>query len=244
MYKFLSAFFGFVISLILSGSILYSITSYTEQPKEKQKTEKVQKAKNLNQKNADLDKERQKNKLADAKFNQCLDEIKNSNTYDPAKRCECLRLYGPSVAESCIKDLAKPKNPETSQFNTFYKSFTSSTFYQVLFGYTLVTLIIIGIILAQTITFAYYLSYLTGNVISSFEKWASWCVEAPPVLGIVGTLFAMIIFFAEKANQPDIWDLFFAKFVIAAATTILGGISNVINHWLWSGSLFREASVT
>jgi len=59
----------------------------------------------------------------------------------------------------------------------------------------------------------------------------AWLIDAPPILGICGTLFALIVFLAQ-INQGEALQLFLPAFSTAAITTLAGGLGAVVNQLL------------
>lgn len=69
---------------------------------------------------------------------------------------------------------------------------------------------------------------------------ADWAINAPPILGVVGTIIAFSGFISASGGSAITGDAFGKAFFDAAATTVVGGLIYVINLLLYasfSGSL-------
>lgn len=69
---------------------------------------------------------------------------------------------------------------------------------------------------------------------------ADWAINAPPILGVVGTIIAFSGFISASGTSAITGDAFGKAFFDAAATTVVGGLIYVINLFLYaafSGSL-------
>lgn len=100
------------------------------------------------------------------------------------------------------------------------------------FSITGSTIIVVSLILFQ---FMGVFDALRSTFSSSllFDRFHAWCVDAPPILGICGTLIALISYLAS-IDGGDALDGFLGAFATAATTTLLGGITAVINQGLLS----------
>lgn len=68
---------------------------------------------------------------------------------------------------------------------------------------------------------------------SIFTNYYGWLVDTPPVLGICGTLFALMSFLSS-ATSGVTSEQFLSAFSIAALTTLAGGLTSICNHFLLS----------
>jgi hypothetical protein len=71
--------------------------------------------------------------------------------------------------------------------------------------------------------------YILINNSSLKDKLNIFNLNAPPILGVVGTIYAFSIFLSYDANQAEMVLLFKQNFNQAALTTILGGMTYVLN---------------
>ena len=62
---------------------------------------------------------------------------------------------------------------------------------------------------------------------------SEWAVNAPPMLGVLGTVIAFSIFIIQSSDE-NITGLFKSSFFDAATTTVLGGSVYVINLYIHS----------
>lgn len=78
----------------------------------------------------------------------------------------------------------------------------------------------------------YILKHPKEKVDKFFFYVSEWGTNAPPVLGVIGTIFAFGVLVSEMNNTSNLSDLFKSNFQDAALTTIIGGITYVINLFL------------
>lgn len=74
-----------------------------------------------------------------------------------------------------------------------------------------------------------------------------WAINAPPILGVVGTIIAFSGFISASGGSAITGDAFGKAFFDAAATTVVGGLIYVINLLLYatfSGSLAAAEDAT
>jgi len=80
-------------------------------------------------------------------------------------------------------------------------------------------------------------SFLFRGESSNLSHFSEWVINAPPMLGVLGTVIAFSIM---VSSGGDISELFQSTFYDAAKTTVLGGSVYVINLFLSSVSNMIE----
>ena len=63
----------------------------------------------------------------------------------------------------------------------------------------------------------------------TLASFADWAINAPPILGVVGTVIAFSGFISASAGSVISGEMFSKAFFDAAATTVVGGLIYVIN---------------
>lgn len=132
-------------------------------------------------------------------------------------------------------DTAHNKKTKVNIFTSlFYRQIVSflDFSYSLLFATVFSAVVFILIYIASLVCFISFLQP-AGALKKNLLHFSNWTIDAPPMLGIIGTLFAMTSYFSSRAQEEGLsFDGFFDNFILAAATTIVGGIVSVINHFL------------
>lgn len=75
--------------------------------------------------------------------------------------------------------------------------------------------------------------FFTEKTLDSIFLYASeWAINAPPVLGVVGTIFSFGIVVSNLSDPSSLGTVFKENFANAALTTIIGGSVYVLNLFL------------
>jgi hypothetical protein len=92
----------------------------------------------------------------------------------------------------------------------------------------IVASLLLGVILMQALAL-FELARATVRSRLVFSQFHSWAVDAPPILGICGTLVALIGYLSA-VEASDNLSGFLAAFSTAASTTLVGAVTSVINQ--------------
>lgn len=98
--------------------------------------------------------------------------------------------------------------------------------------------ILLCIAFTQSVTFFDCFRVYRGHK-RLFGVYDAWLVDAPPLLGICGTLFALISFLGGVSTNSGI-DNFLSAFSVAALTTLAGGFASVLNQFFLSSLVRRD----
>jgi len=92
------------------------------------------------------------------------------------------------------------------------------------------TFLIQSMLLALSNYYKELVEYFTEKKVDNLFIYTSeWTINAPPVLGVVGTIFSFGIVVSNMSDMSGLTTLFKENFADAALTTILGGIVYVLN---------------
>ncbi len=134
---------------------------------------------------------------------------------------------------TCVEAGKEAANEGQSWFSDLDKRVTRDAF--------IIRLLIFGIVCATSISIFYLLISFIWPLSVGSVRLASWCIEATPMLGIAGTLYGIMLYFAGVGEAPD-YDQFLSHFAVSASMTILGAFANVVNQFVWTVSLGRKAT--
>jgi len=95
---------------------------------------------------------------------------------------------------------------------------------------TMITFLLQAILLALSNYYEFLTKYISEKKLDNLFLYSSeWAVNAPPVLGVVGTIFSFGMVVSNMADMSSLSTVFKENFSNAALTTILGGSMYVLN---------------
>ena len=111
-----------------------------------------------------------------------------------------------------------------------YISKENSQVLPMIYLFIMATFLIQSVLLALSNYYKELVAYSTEKTIDNLFIYISeWTINAPPVLGVVGTIFSFGIVVSNMSDMSGLTTLFKENFADAALTTILGGIVYVLN---------------
>ena len=95
---------------------------------------------------------------------------------------------------------------------------------------TMITFLLQAVLLALSNYYELLTKYISEKKLDNLFLYSSeWAVNAPPVLGVVGTIFSFGMVVSNMADMSSLSTVFKENFSNAALTTILGGSMYVLN---------------
>ena len=111
-----------------------------------------------------------------------------------------------------------------------YISKEKSQVLPIIYLFIMATFLVQSMLLALSNYYKELVDYSTEKTIDNLFIYISeWTINSPPVLGVVGTIFAFGIVVSNMSDMSGLTTLFKENFADAALTTILGGIVYVLN---------------
>lgn len=111
-----------------------------------------------------------------------------------------------------------------------YISKEKSQVLPIIYLFIMATFLVQSMLLALSNYYKELVEYYTEKKVDNLFIYTSeWTINAPPVLGVVGTIFAFGIVVSNMSDMSGLTTLFKENFADAALTTILGGIVYVLN---------------
>lgn len=111
-----------------------------------------------------------------------------------------------------------------------YISKENSQVLPMIYLFIMATFLIQSILLALSNYYKELVDYFSEKTVDNLFIYISeWTINAPPVLGVVGTIFSFGIVVSNMSDMSGLTTLFKENFADAALTTILGGIVYVLN---------------
>lgn len=103
----------------------------------------------------------------------------------------------------------------------------------LLYLLTMLTFLLQTILLAWSNYYGLLLNFFNEKKLDSIFLYSSeWAINAPPVLGVVGTIFAFGMVVGNLSDMSSLSTVFKENFANAALTTIIGGSVYVLNLFL------------
>lgn len=229
MSHFLNHFFKFCLSLIVSSFVFFiclaSIWAVISPPPP------VVKPLDSEVEVVELPDPDQAEEQSIKDASQCIDRLIQEQKTNFAD-CVDNQNSAAVLEQTTIVDPLPVEIAEVEHGKIDFISFT----YELVFRSIFSTLIFVGIFVASLVAVWSVLCPI-GSLKIYLGGFTAWSIDAPPVLGIVGTLFAMISYFASLTASDGLqFDGFFDSFVFAAASTIVGGLISVFNQFITSFS--------
>lgn len=125
----------------------------------------------------------------------------------------------PGQLSACISDLT----PETSKITDFFKASLERGAVSNLILYLIWFCINTQILIALNLS----LGSRNSAHYNRYFSLSEWCTNSPPMLGVLGTIFSFALMVSNTQGSPV--EAFRENFMVAAATTILGGAVYVFN---------------
>jgi len=128
-------------------------------------------------------------------------------------------------------DLSKTAKNLSQQFVFFdYLLKNNNVVIPLIYILTMITFLLQAVLLALSNYYEILIQYISEKKLDNLFLYSSeWAVNAPPVLGVVGTIFSFGMVVSNMADMSSLSTVFKENFSNAALTTILGGSMYVLN---------------
>ena len=116
-------------------------------------------------------------------------------------------------------------------FDYIFKN--NNTVIPLLYLLSMLTFLVQVILLSWSSHYSFLLNFFKEKKLDSIFLYSSeWAVNAPPVLGVIGTIFAFGMVVSNLADMSSLGMVFKENFANAALTTIIGGSVYVLNLFI------------
>ena len=109
----------------------------------------------------------------------------------------------------------------------------NNTVIPFLYLLTMLTFLVQMILLSWSNHYSFLLNFFKEKKLDSIFLYSSeWAINAPPVLGVIGTIFAFGMVVSNLSDLSSLSTVFKENFANAALTTIIGGSIYVLNLFI------------
>jgi len=109
----------------------------------------------------------------------------------------------------------------------------NNTVIPFLYLLTMLTFLVQMILLSWSNHYSFLLNFFKEKKLDSIFLYSSeWAINAPPVLGVIGTIFAFGMVVSNLSDLSSLSTVFKENFANAALTTIIGGSVYVLNLFI------------
>ena len=116
-------------------------------------------------------------------------------------------------------------------FDYIFKN--NNTVIPLLYLLTMLTFLVQIVLLSWSNHYTLLLNFFKEKKLDSIFLYSSeWAVNAPPVLGVIGTIFAFGMVVSNLSDMSSLSTVFKENFANAALTTIIGGSVYVLNLFI------------